>query len=150
MGSFNLFALFSFYFAFKIPSLRMRLLLQCVLLLSLFTFKAAGLDFKLESRASGQLSFVKQTDSGARLVKRSLQAWLPAASRLHKIRRRSAGGEQVDTCQALKGYEPKLAANTHRVSYPLPLSVLLHFTRLTIKRAGRTSCTGVREPGAKK
>ncbi|XP_008316698.1 sortilin 1b [Cynoglossus semilaevis] len=95
----------------------MRLLLQCVLLLSLFTFKAAGLDFKLESRASGQLSFVKQADSGARLVKRSLQAWLPAASRLHKIRRRSAGGEQVDTCQALKGYEPKLAANTHRYTF---------------------------------
>lgn len=45
------------------------------------------------------------------VVKRSLPEWLVPTSPKHRIQRRSI--DQIDSCNALQGYEVKLDANTH-------------------------------------
>nr|ALL55011.1 sortilin 1 [Gadus morhua] len=82
----------------------------CVLFL-FFTF-AVALDVHLERRNLRHHVFVRNSDmdKGFRISKRSLPAWL-APTKQHTINRRSA--DQGDTCEALQGYETKLAANTH-------------------------------------
>lgn len=94
------------------------LLLHCALLLFVSTF-TAGVDFQSGYKPSGQSVFVKRSDTGAgkaaKIIRRSLPAWLAPSSQ-HKIKRRST--EQGDSsCQALQEYGTKLADNTHRVSY---------------------------------
>ena len=86
----------------------------CVLFL-FFTF-AVALDVRQERRNLRQPVFWRNsdTDKGLRISKRSLPGWL-APTIQHTINRRSA--DQGDTCEALQGYETKLAANTHSVSY---------------------------------
>lgn len=90
--------------------------------LLLFVTFAAALDVKQqELRTSGRSVFVRNSDimdKGFRLAKRSLPGWLAATER-HTVTRRSA--EREDTCEALRGYESKLAANTHSVSAPGPV-----------------------------
>ncbi|XP_068198985.1 sortilin 1b [Antennarius striatus] len=90
----------------------MGLLLPCTVLLCVCTV-AAGLHFQLGSKPVGQSVFVKQVNAEGRASKRSPPA-LPAASEKHKINRRSA--EEDESCKSLKGYETKLAVNTHRVT----------------------------------
>lgn len=93
----------------------MGLLLLGVLLLSVCTLTAA-VDFQLGSKPSGQAVFVKQSnaeETGAKIIKRSLPAWLTASSN-HKIKRRST--EQGDSCKAIQGFDTKLTDNTHHVS----------------------------------
>ncbi|KAM8753841.1 sortilin 1b [Acanthopagrus schlegelii] len=94
----------------------MGLLLPCILLLCVSTF-SAGLDFQQGSKASGQSVFVRQSyvkEKAAKIVKRSLPAWLsPSAG--HRIQRRSV--PEGDSCKALQGYETKLADNTHRYTF---------------------------------
>lgn len=139
-GVFVLFVLFS---SPVTRATRMGLLLHCALLLSFSTF-TAGLDFQPGSKPFGQSVFVKRSNTeekAAKIVKRSLPAWL-ASSPHHKIKRRST--EQGDSCKALQGFDTKLADNTHRVSYQP--KVLLHFARLTIKRAeSRRWCAGANQ-----
>ncbi|XP_076022393.1 sortilin-like [Genypterus blacodes] len=93
----------------------MGLLLHCVVLLSASTL-TAGFDFEQRSESHSRTIFVrnvKSEEKAAKIVKRSLPAWLSGAStHTHKIHRRSA--ELGDSCKALQGYEAKLAANTHR------------------------------------
>ncbi|KAK5863465.1 hypothetical protein PBY51_000494 [Eleginops maclovinus] len=94
----------------------MGLLLRCALLLSVFTF-TAGLHFKLESKPSGQSLLLRHSnikEKAANIVKRSLPEWL-SASPIHKIKRRST--EQGDSCKAIKGYDTKLADNTHSYTF---------------------------------
>ncbi|XP_059189096.1 sortilin 1b [Centropristis striata] len=94
----------------------MGLLLRCILLLFFLTF-TAGLDVQQEYIPDGQSVFVKHLnieEKARSIVKRSLPAWL-AASPNHKIKRRSA--EQGDSCKALKGYDTKLADNTHSYTF---------------------------------
>ncbi|GLD45970.1 sortilin-like protein [Lates japonicus] len=94
----------------------MGLLLRCALLLSFSTF-TAGLDFQPGSKPFGQSVFVKRSNTeekAAKIVKRSLPAWL-ASSPHHKIKRRST--EQGDSCKALQGFDTKLADNTHRYTF---------------------------------
>lgn len=87
----------------------MGLVLRCFAVLSLFTF-AAGFDFLQDPRPTGQSRFVRSSNA-AEIVRRSLPAWLSAASPEHRIKRRST--EQSDSCNALHNYEAKLEANTH-------------------------------------
>lgn len=97
---------------------RMGLFRHCVLLLFVSTYTVA-FDFHRESKRSGQSVFVKRLnieEKAAKIVKRSLPAWL-AASPNHKIKRRST--EQGDSCKAVEGHDTKLADNTHSVSYQL-------------------------------
>lgn len=116
---------------------RMGLMLPCILLLSVSTF-TAGSDFQQGSGAFGQSVFnrhARAEEKAAKIVKRSLPQWL-AASPNHKIKRRSI--DQDDSCKALRGFDSKLADNTHRVSYPT--EVLLLFARLTPKEAWMRRC----------
>lgn len=97
----------------------MGLLLRGILLVSLCTSLAAGVDFQQGSGGFGLSVFERRSNTGekaAKIVKRSLPGWL-AASPHHKIRRRST--DQGDPCKALHEYGTKLADNTHRVSYQL-------------------------------
>uniref|UniRef100_A0A3Q0R2E5 Sortilin 1b n=1 Tax=Amphilophus citrinellus TaxID=61819 RepID=A0A3Q0R2E5_AMPCI len=91
---------------------RMGLLLRGILLLSACTL-TAGVDFQLGSNPFGQSVFVKRSnieEKAAKIVKRSLPAWLAPSANL-KLKRRST--EEDDSCKALQGYTTKLAANTH-------------------------------------
>ncbi|KAK0146775.1 Sortilin [Merluccius polli] len=82
----------------------------CVLHLCV-TF-AVALEVYQPRQSPGQSVFVRKSDivEGFRLATRSLPGWLAPAEQ-HRIRRRSA--DRGDTCDALRGYEPKLVANTH-------------------------------------
>lgn len=94
----------------------MRLLLRCILLLSVSTF-TAGLDFQQGPSTSGQSLFSRHSyvaEKAAKIAKRSLPAWLSAPAN-HRIRRRSI--EQGGSCRALDGSDTKLEGNTHQVSY---------------------------------
>lgn len=91
-------------------------MLPCILLLSVSTF-TAGLDFQQGSGAFGQSVFnrhARTEEKAAKIVKRSLPQWL-AASPNHKIKRRST--DQDDSCQAIQGFDSKLADNTHRYTF---------------------------------
>lgn len=94
----------------------MKLLLPWILLVSVPTL-SAGVDFQQVSQRAARSVFTKHpysAEKAARIVKRSLPAWLsPAETR--RITRRSA--ELGESCSALQGADTKLAGNTHRVSY---------------------------------
>lgn len=117
----------------------MGLLQPCFLLLCVSTF-TAGADFQQGSKPRGQSGFVKRShieEKAARIVKRSLPAWL-AASPSHKIKRRS--DEQGDSCRALQGYDTKLADNTHSVSYQLRSCYSSHVSQLNDDAQVLTRC----------
>ncbi|XP_047434499.1 sortilin 1b [Mugil cephalus] len=95
----------------------MGLFLRGILLVSVCSSLAAGADFQQRPGAFGLSVFERRSNTGekaANIVKRSLPGWL-AASRNHKIKRRSA--EQDDPCKALHEYGTKLADNTHRYTF---------------------------------
>ncbi|XP_076596136.1 sortilin 1b [Chaetodon auriga] len=94
----------------------MGLLLHCILLLSVSTF-TAGVDFQQGSQPFGQSVFVRRShteEKAAKIAKRSPSSWLPG-SPSHKIKRRST--QPGDSCEALQGYDTKLADNTHRYTF---------------------------------
>lgn len=89
----------------------MGLLLQGVLLICVSAL-VAGFDFHQGPKTPS--AFVKHTsteDTVAKIQKRSLTARLTSL----RIKRRSA--DPTDACEMLKGYDKKLANNTHLVSY---------------------------------
>lgn len=110
---------FSFFVLLSVPvtrATRMRLLLRCILLLSVSTF-TAGLDFQQGPSTPGQSLFSRHSyvaEKAAKIAKRSLPAWLSAPAN-HRIQRRST--EQGGSCRALDGSDTKLEGNTHQVSY---------------------------------
>lgn len=118
---------------------RMKLLLPCILLVSVPTLSAA-VDFQQVSQPAARSDFMKQPyspEKAVRIVKRSLPAWLsPAES--HRIKRST---EQGESCKALQGADTKLAGNTHRVSYRPRSCYYSAFSRLTTSRKRKSRCT---------
>lgn len=119
----------------------MKLFLPCILLVSVSTLSAA-VDFQQVSQPAAHSVFMKHpysAEKAARIVKRSLPAWLSPAE-THRISRRST--EQSESCKALQGADTKLAGNTHRVSYRLRSCYYSALSRLTTSRERRKSrCT---------
>ena len=86
-------------------------MLHGALLLSVCTF-AASLDFQLGSKPVGQSVFVRHSSTEERAAKTAKRSLSPSAR--HSVKRRST--EQDESCKGLRGYETKLADNTHQVS----------------------------------
>lgn len=120
---------------------RMKLFLPCILLVSVSTLSAA-VDFQQVSRPVTRSVFMKHpysAEKAARIVKRSLPAWL-SPKKTHRITRRST--DQGETCKALLGADTKLADNTHQVNYRPRSCYYSAFSRLTTSRERRKSrCT---------
>lgn len=119
----------------------MKVFLPCILLFSVPTF-SAGVDFQQMSQPAAGSVFMKHpysVEKAARIVKRSLPAWL-SPEETHRITKRST--EQGESCKALQGADTKLAGNTHRVSYRPRSCYYSAISRLTISRKRRKSrCT---------